>query len=654
MLFKLAVRNVRRQMGNYLIYFITVSLTVSLLFAVNNIIFGRELKAIAETMEEMSSGLTGIIVFISLIVAFVLSYATSFMLRLRKREFGTYLTLGITRRNIITLFVAETMIICIFALALGMVFGLFIYQGLMAVMMNLLEMEFAVSSYSVSGILFTVVLVIGIFVVSSLASALYLKRTSINELIHGEKKVEKSVRHPALWFAVTVISGIVFLAGIFVFNHYAVSILTDGSSGGGFMITLVVLAASIVIFHTGLAKSLIYILMKRKKFCCRGGNTFVLRQLSGTLSSNSVMIGFLAFLLTFSVVLSNISFVERAMLETALDRNAPFDLIYTADAGDDVRIPQEEAEKTIGKYTEILDILPYGLYTSGRYDFHSHTRFSGEGYDGLTDYFMPLSEFNSLCRLSGSEPLTLGADGYFIVSNMPEIENSDVKSVVFEWAGKTYRSKGSSLQYPMFSYVYFYVVVPDEAITGMEKIIECIAYDVADGSYDASALREELSYKYVTDSGYEYSRCDYRIREYSRQYQNAQSAILVVGALFVSAIFLLMAMAMLALKTLSGISDDKTRYAVLYRLGMGERTQGKTLFWQTFAFFVMPFAVSILTSIPTAIITNNIVSVNGMTSLTAQIYAIAAIIAAVFTAVYLLYYLATYIIAKRAVICCES
>ena len=34
MFFKLAVRNVKRQFGNYLIYFMTVALTVALLFAI--------------------------------------------------------------------------------------------------------------------------------------------------------------------------------------------------------------------------------------------------------------------------------------------------------------------------------------------------------------------------------------------------------------------------------------------------------------------------------------------------------------------------------------------------------------------------------------------------------------------------------------------
>ena len=92
MLANLAARNVRRQIGNYVIYFITVSLTVGLMFAVNGAIFEEQLVASAQAITELRMGLIAITVLVSLIVAFVLGYATSFMLRLRKREFGTYLT----------------------------------------------------------------------------------------------------------------------------------------------------------------------------------------------------------------------------------------------------------------------------------------------------------------------------------------------------------------------------------------------------------------------------------------------------------------------------------------------------------------------------------------------------------------------------------
>ena len=98
---KLAVKNVRRQIGNYMIYFITITLTVALMFSINNVLYSESLSVFAETVKDMRGGLIALFYFIALIVAFVLGYATSFMLKLRKREFGTYLTLGMKRKNIL-------------------------------------------------------------------------------------------------------------------------------------------------------------------------------------------------------------------------------------------------------------------------------------------------------------------------------------------------------------------------------------------------------------------------------------------------------------------------------------------------------------------------------------------------------------------------
>ena len=148
MLAKLAARNVRRQIGNYVIYFITVSLTVGLMFAVNGAIFEEQLVAHAQAITELRMGLIAITVLVSLIVAFVLGYATSFMLRLRKREFGTYLTLGMTRKNILQIFVLETLILCSVALCAGLALGLLFYQGLMAVITKITDVTFTIAAYS--------------------------------------------------------------------------------------------------------------------------------------------------------------------------------------------------------------------------------------------------------------------------------------------------------------------------------------------------------------------------------------------------------------------------------------------------------------------------------------------------------------------------
>lgn len=654
MLSKLALRNVKRQVGNYLIYFMTVSFTVAMLFAISNVIFSENLTAFIMLLD-LKQGLFGAVVFICAVVAFVLSYATSFMLKLRKREFGTYLTLGMTRKNILTIFISETMLICIGALVSGMVLGLFIYQGLMALMMNLLEMEFSIAAYSVKGVVLTVCLVLGIFLLASIASAVYLKRVSIYNLIHGDKKVEKTVRHPWIWFVITGIALISMIVSVILFDADLKNIVRYGHSFW-MMPAFFVFAVSVILFHMGLSKSLIYVLLRRKKMCANGTNTFVLRQLSGSLSSNSMMMGFLAFLLTFTVIGANFSFLQKASQEEQLNNIYPYDIMYTdntgAETGEAGVISREQAEKIIEKYVHIQNRHPFCLYTSGSSEFY--TQIEGADNDGevYTDCFMKLSDFNALIEPLGFEKVTL-TDEYMLIANLPRVEAINWEDFVYARNGITYSLHSVESGYPTFCSLFYYVVLPDEAFEGMKVEAEYIAYDTEDHPYDAAALKEELTYSIPAEyEGYDIfiERCDYTLREYGRQSQNSTNAILVIGALFAAAIFLFMAMAILALKTLSSLSEDKQRYQILYRLGADTREQSRALFHQTFSFFILPFAVPILMSIPTAVICRHIMEMAGMDILIQQIPAIASVIAGVMVLVYLLYYGATYFIAKRVIV----
>ena len=65
------------------------------------------------------------------VIAFVLAYATAFLLRRRKKEFGLYLTMGMTRGNILALFAGETAVTFLCSLAAGVL--LFIPEYLLRV-----------------------------------------------------------------------------------------------------------------------------------------------------------------------------------------------------------------------------------------------------------------------------------------------------------------------------------------------------------------------------------------------------------------------------------------------------------------------------------------------------------------------------------------
>lgn len=653
MFVKLAARNVRRQIGNYLIYFITVALTVALMFAVNNVIYSEQLLAYAEAIEEMQAALIIITVFIAFIVAFVLGYATSFMLKLRKREFGTYLTLGMTRGNILRIFVLETMLLCLAALGAGIIAGLFLYQGMMAMMTHLLEMEFAFATYSVQGLTLTVALVLAMFVLSALTSALYLKRASIYHLLHGDRFVEKDVRHPFIWFALTVLSLGIIIGSCVYFDRELVRVFYDGTaSPAGLLLSLVLLAVGIIVFHTGLSKSIVKLLLKNRGFRSRGTNTFTLRQLSAKLSANSVMAGILAFLISFAIIGANVSFVQRASERVSLDQQYPFDIYANLSADSEGAVSLDEALPIIRQYATINETIGYQFYTSGNGYLHSFTKWTGDSYDGLTDTFMSESDFNRLMIALGLETVQL--NGTFLLCtnpSIPQLQQCDFSQAQLQWDGKTYSYGGKIIDVPTFFYVYFFAVVPDEVVETMKIESDCAAIDLEQERYDAYGLRQALSYNYTSDGSlYAYERCDFRIREYGRLERNSNSAILIIGVLYIAVIFVFMAMAVLALKTLAGLSDDQRRYEILYRLGAGEKEQSRALFHQTFSFFILPFALPILMSIPAGFICAHVTSLAGYASLTGEVYMYAAGIALVLSAVYLLYFTATYLIARKSII----
>lgn len=647
---KLAYRNVKRQVGNYLIYFITVALTVALMFAINNVIFNEQLQNYAESMSELRVSLIMIVVFISLIVAFVLGYATSFMLKLRKREFGTYLTLGMTRKNILTIFITETMIMCIFALALGILFGLFLYQGIMMIMTNLMEMKFTFAAYTLEGLTLTIILVCAVFILSSIASSHYLKRVSIYNLINGDKKVEASVKHPVLWLVVMIISLLVIIASFLLIKNDIEQSFLGNSDGGYMMLSIVAFAISIVFFHIGLARSVVNLMLKNKAFCSRGTNSFVLRQLSGKLRSNSVMTGILAFLIAFAVIGANMSFVQKISVQAALDEFYPFDIsaaVYTESKQSP--LSHDDGIAIINKYTQAEFSILFNVYTTKANYLHGFTSWSGEDYAGLSDALISESDYNRLITALGKEPIQLN-NNFLIVSDVPYITEYDFSQAKLDLNDQIYTFAGYCDKMPLTYYTYFFAVVPDNAVKNLDIDAECMVMNVKDKRYDAEGLRNDLSYRYATENGSYRYRCDYSLKEYARLQRNSSSAIFIVGTLYISVIFVFMALAILALKTLSELSEDRQRYSILFRIGTGQREQCKTLFRQIFGFFILPFAMPMLLSVPIAFVCGMIMRLGGFAELVGQSYLNSVIISLMMIIIYMLYFMATYQIAKRNVV----
>ena len=644
---KLALRNVRRQIRSYLIYFVTVALSIALLFAVNNLSYSDRIRSLAEISSDMRTMFTMVTVMSCLVTALVLSYATGFMLKLRRREFGMYLTLGMTRRNIQTLFACETGLLSLLAMIVGMGAGLVIFQLLVALFASIMEMPFAVSAYSAQGILLTLAVSLGMFLLSTLVSLRYLKKTTMAELLKAEA-AEKSERHPALWCVLSAVTLAGFLACLIITYRSMMAAFHD-QDGLSLLLWLALDLVMVFLTHVTLSRTLAGMLLRNNKLKNKGTNTVVLRGLSGKMTVNSALIGALATLLVFAVVMSNVAFGEKIYADHSVRKDCPYDVMAMLNCSEDPDISMEEGERIIEKYSPIASRVAYQLYSAGETTLCS----SILGYDemGWTDKFMPLSQFNALLTGCGYEPVTLENE-YLMFTTVQGICEVDFSDKTLNLNGKTYSWVGNSSYYPEFARrAWMYFIVPDEAVAGMPVSDACAAYTLENHRPDAEAMLAELTYERETEESVE-ARCDFAIREEYRLWKNANAGTLIIGALYVSTVFVCMALAILSIKTLSSMEDERRRFAVLYRLGADERMQKAALRRQISAFFLTPAILPLLMTVPLGLVFGEVYQIWDFAGLSGQkAMETAVLIALVLAGVYALYFFLTYRIACDHVVC---
>lgn len=648
---KLALRNVQRQIGDYLIYFVSVTFSVALLFAISNLVCSEQLRKFSEISSDMNAMVTMMTVLAVAVTAFVLSYATSFMLKLRKNEFGMYLTLGMTRKNIQTLFLCETWIMCGMALVIGILGGLLIYQLLMAFFSSLLDIRFEMAAYSIEGVLLTVVVSVVMFLLADLGSLRYLKKISIQELFKISE-LEVCEKHPVRWIVISVIL-LLGTVGSMVTTYQELMKSFEYSDGVSMLLWLALDYILFFFLHVALSRAVTGIFLARKAFKNCGANTVILRGLSSKMMTNSIMIGVMSVLLLFSIMASNIAFSEKVYNEKEIDKRCPYDAQCQYSLDEDAPISKVQAENILNGYSPIASKYEWNLYSANKAEIVSNV-LPGEEMD-YVDKYVALSQFNKLLTDCGFEPVSLQQE-YLVISDISGIvEGCDFSDSVVTLNGKEYTFGGGMKDVPDFINDWLYLVVPDEAVQGVPVCDACAVYHLEKPKYDALSATDDLHYNKETADGME-EESNFRLREYLRLMCNASSGVIIISMLYVSTVFICMTLAVLSLKTLSTLEEERRRFAVLYRLGLDEEQQKKTLFRQIFFFFIMPFGLPLSVTVPMGYVVGKVQirlwSFYGLTQQTAMITAI--VISSVILGIYALYFLLTYQISKRHIICYDG
>ena len=115
MLYKLSFKNIKKSFKDYAIYFFTLILGVAIFYVFNAIESQTVLLDLNSSqhdlIELLVNMLSGVSVFVSFILGFLIIYASRFLIKRRNKEFGIYMTLGMGKRKISLILFIETLLI---------------------------------------------------------------------------------------------------------------------------------------------------------------------------------------------------------------------------------------------------------------------------------------------------------------------------------------------------------------------------------------------------------------------------------------------------------------------------------------------------------------------------------------------------------------
>ena len=146
----------------------------------------------SEIIELLMQLLSAISVFVSLILGFLVIYASRFLIKKRNKEFGIYMTLGMSKRKISIILLIETFIIGLISLVVGIGLGIVISQITSIFIANMFEANMTSFAFNISksAIIKTIFYFGIIYFIVMVFNTIVVNKNKLINLLQASKKVK--------------------------------------------------------------------------------------------------------------------------------------------------------------------------------------------------------------------------------------------------------------------------------------------------------------------------------------------------------------------------------------------------------------------------------------------------------------------------------
>ena len=677
MLFKISLKNIRKSLKDYTVYFFTLILGVAIFYVFNAIDSQSvmlDVRAnVMDIIKLMNDILSGVSVFVSCILGFLIIYASRFLIKRRNKEFGIYLTLGMSKRKISVILFFETLLIGIVSLVAGLVIGTILSQFMSVIVANMFDADMTKFKFifSMKACVKTLIYFAIMYVLVMIFNTFSISRCKLIDLLNAGKKTEKvTMKNP-------VVCTIVFVIGVGILS-YAYWMVTRGVESINIINKIGVpialgCVATFLIFWS-VSGFMIRIFTSIKSVYYKGVNSFVLRQFCSKINTTVFSTTVICIMLFITISVLSAALSMKDSLSKDLDSMCPVDVQlakYSYDAMSEAyatsqNMNEKDREMLEDSKLSIIetlnnsgfdaqkyfkDVVEYNIYNTGLTVKDTIGDINTDDYQFMADTIMPvmtIGDYNSVARLYGNSTYELNDDEYIIVAdykNMVMIRNQALKKgITLSVNGKEYKPRYSEC---MDGFVQIGVqnmndgilVVPDNAVKPQQVRNMGLSADYrADTKEERYFIETQLD-NLMKNISFKKSFISWNSRIDLAESSVGLGALVTFIALYLGIIFLISSAAILALRELSDSADNKERYGMLRKLGVDERMIDMALFKQIGIFFAFPLILALIHSVFGIKFINIILATMGMSSMAASIGLTLAFVAVIYGGYFLITYL---------------
>lgn len=677
MLFKISLKNIRKSLKDYTVYFFTLILGVAIFYVFNAIDSQSvmlDVRAnVMDIIKLMNDMLSGVSVFVSCILGFLIIYASRFLIKRRNKEFGIYLTLGMSKRKISVILFFETLLIGIVSLVAGLVIGTILSQFMSVIVANMFDADMTKFKFifSMKACIKTLIYFAIMYVLVMIFNTFSISRCKLIDLLNAGKKTEKvTMKNP-------IVCTIVFVIGVGILS-YAYWMVTRGVESINIINKIGVpialgCVATFLIFWS-VSGFMIRIFTSIKSVYYKGVNSFVLRQFCSKINTTVFSTTVICIMLFITISVLSAALSMKDSLSKDLDSMCPVDVQlakYSYDAMSEAyatsqNMNEKDREMLEDSKLSIIetlnnsgfdaqkyfkDVVEYNIYNTGLTVKDTLGDINTDDYQFMADAIMPvmtIGDYNSVARLYGNSTYELNDDEYIIVAdykNMVMIRNQALKKgITLSVNGKEYKPrynecKDGFVQIGVQNMNDGILVVPDNAVKPQQVRNMGLSADYrADTKEERYSIETQLD-NLMKNISFKKSFISWNSRIDLAESSVGLGALVTFIALYLGIIFLISSAAILALRELSDSADNKERYGMLRKLGVDERMIDMALFKQIGIFFAFPLILALIHSVFGIKFINIILATMGMSSMAASIGLTLAFVAVIYGGYFLITYL---------------